>query len=898
MIALAAAGLFGTAGADDAADARARFGLPSPSAPTSTSAAAAPSPRAQFGLPTPARAPATCADAALVPCPRRDGDAPAAVAPVITRAYLRRLPLADADLGAAAGLVAGAGRDDAGTFFGGATGVDTRYAVDGAPIDAPFTGGLGLTVPIDFLASLRIGVAGLGVASGVGVGGQVDGELRAGGATHQAEARAWLGAGATPAWLGRGRGAYVPFRGRYAAYRAAAAVAVVDGPGPHVADAATWYVLGAAPRLSDAGLVRDGFRQVDDDGDGVPDHTGVGQVTHALLASTARPALAYDVPFLARAGLRTTHHQLAVTALGEAARTTRWLTVAEASAAGVDRATVAGTAIATWRATWDHTSLVLGAAWYRSQRTDAPHAVGGDAPAIGFAYVPGVADDVAGDDRLVRAGCTDGGDDPAPRLANCPLAAGYYWTGGAGRLVDLTIDRPSVHFDVVDQRGDHRLALGVRGDDVRAAVTERYTGATLRQQLGDGLFIDYRLVELGAGDRTCAGQACRYLDRATTTYRTRTVAAYLADTWRPAPVVAVEYGARLQRSQLGTAVITDDVQPRASGAWDFLGGGRSRAFVGWGRYVDALVAGTGDVIYAGPTVLQTLTVGPDASEALGGRAGEAVAAAGHGTRVDEVLAGVEVGWPDVARLGVLARDRRLGRALDDQRGELTVVGSTAGPAATRGFQEVAAWIDGAPTAKLGARLGYAWSRLRGNWPGPYDPVEGYQLGGSSSFDGGDDPAGANATGRLPGDQPHRLFAELSLRGRWRGFAVDGSVRAVAASGRPRSARIGTGQVFAVPRGSIGRLPTTSQANLHLAARRGRLQATLDVFNLFDQRGVLAVDEQFARDATPIVGGQEADLVWLKDDVVDGAPALRNRSYGVATRVQAPIAIVVGVALTL
>jgi hypothetical protein len=90
------------------------------------------------------------------------------------------------------------------------------------------------------------------------------------------------------------------------------------------------------------------------------------------------------------------------------------------------------------------------------------------------------------------------------------------------------------------------------------------------------------------------------------------------------------------------------------------------------------------------------------------------------------------------------------------------------------------------------------------------------------------------------------------------------------------------------------LPPVTQANLHLAARRGRWQATLDVLNLFDRRGVLAVSEAFARDATPIVGGDASDLVWLKDDVVEGAPALRVPGYGQPTRVQAPLTLILGV----
>lgn len=845
-----------------------------------------------FGRKPKHRAPG-CGEATALPCPRRDDAAPAAVETTLGQAYLRRLPLGDGDLASAAALTLGAGRDDVGVFFGGATGLDTRWTVDGAPIDAAYTGGLGLNLPLAFLERVTIGTAGFGAASPASVGGVVDATLvRADGATR-GEVTAWLGAGRVAAWLPRTRDQYVPFRARVVGARDATATGVIRGP---IAGGA-WYAAGVAPTLADGGIDREAFRRRDDDGDGAPDRDATGRIIHDRIATTARDALAYEAPWFARVGLDRGAHHLDLTAVGQVARTTRWLAAAEADAAGVDRDALIASGSATWRATWGATALRAQAAWYRSDRREAPHAAAGGAPAVGLAYVPAVDDAPladAADDRAVRAACSDLVDDPAPALVNCPVATGFYWTGGVGVLGDLTIDRPSVSADVVHRRGEHRLAVGVAADDVRAVATTRYSGGALRQQLGAGTFFDYRLIELGGGPDSCAGTACRFVDAVAITYRTRTLAAYLADTWRPAPTVAVEYGVRAQSSQLGAALTVRDVWPRAGAAWDFLGAGRSRVFVGWGRYGAPLPVGLGERVYAGPSILQAATFAGTSDESIGGRAGLPIAPGTRGTRVDEALAGIEVGQPDVVRLGVLVRDRHLGRALDDEAGALAAAGAATGAVATRQYDEVAAWLDGAPTAKLGVRLGYAWSRLVGNWPGPADPVEGISLGTSRLFDDGLDAAYANASGALPNDQPHRFFAELALRGRWRGVALDGSVRATATSGRARSARLGFDQTFAVPRGALGRLPPVTQANLHLAARRGRWQATLDVLNLFDRRGVLAVSEAFARDATPIVGGDASDLVWLKDDVVAGAPALRVPGYGQPTRVQAPITLILGV----
>ncbi|MBK9037540.1 MAG: hypothetical protein IPL61_40900 [Myxococcales bacterium] len=62
--------------------------------------------------------------------------------------------------------------------------------------------------------------------------------------------------------------------------------------------------------------------------------------------------------------------------------------------------------------------------------------------------------------------------------------------------------------------------------------------------------------------------------------------------------------------------------------------------------------------------------------------------------------------------------------------------------------------------------------------------------------------------------------------------------------------------------------------------------------------MVAVEESFARDASPIVGGDAGDLIWLKDDVVEGNPALRVDGYGQPTRYQAPISAIVAVAVEL
>ena len=101
-------------------------------------------------------------------------------------------------------------------------------------------------------------------------------------------------------------------------------------------------------------------------------------------------------------------------------------------------------------------------------------------------------------------------------------------------------------------------------------------------------------------------------------------------------------------------------------------------------------------------------------------------------------------------------------------------------------------------------------------------------------------------------------------------------------------------MFLLPRGAAGRTPTVAQTNLRVAARKVRLTLSLDVLNAFHRRGVTAVDELYVLDPlAPIAGGDETDLVFAKDNVVEGAPARVNRRYGAPSRFQAPVLVVVG-----
>ncbi len=870
--------------------------------PDATADDAAPPATDLFGLDEPAVMAATCADARSLPCPVDDQRAPAAWMTRLSAERLARLPLATADLDSGAGLAVGAGRDDAGVHYAGATSVDNRWLLDGAAVDSPRLGTLGVRVPLAFLDELVITTGGFSVRDRAATGAVIDARLREGGDAHVRRGGVWLGVGAPPRLTEVARGEYRSFQGRLADQRTFDTELVVSGPLGHAGGARLWYAAGIAPRLWDASLVRHAWRRADRDGDAVADRTATGLLVHERIGTAERGALAWSVPVMARVGARSTHHQLAASALVASGGDPRWTVTAEESAAGVDRRDLDAALSASWRGTWPTLRARVQATWFRDARTESPRGAGGDGPDLGLGYIPPPDAAVGGADGAVRAGCEDEtAADPYPGFTNCPFPTGYYHVGGVGQLNDVVQDRPGVLGEVERTVGDHALAAGVSGEDARVVLRTRYSGGLLRRQLGEAAYIDYRLVQLGTGagfDDVCGDAvSCDWLDEHQRTIRTRHLAGWLADTWRPGAAVAVEYGLRAESSQIGESVKVRDLLPRLGASWDVVGHGRSRLFAGWGRYAAVLPAGTGEGVFAGPTIYSQINFGPTTSHALASSGAVAVADGLRGVRVDEALAGLELGAADVARVGVVVRHRHLGRTLEDQAGVLTVVGAdpAAGAAATRDLTEVGVSLENSPGAGVHLRMGYAWSRLRGNWPGPYDPVDGFGLYLSSMFD----RDAVNATGELPNDQPHRYFAEIAGRGRRHGLDLDLAVRATASSGRPRSVRTIAGQSFLIPRGAAGRLPTVAQANVRLAARRGRVTVSLDVLNLFDRRGTVAVDEVYViDDLLPIDGGEEPDLVFAKDNVDDSSPARVNRRYGQPSRFQAPLLALLGVRVEL
>nr|MBA2544578.1 hypothetical protein [Deltaproteobacteria bacterium] len=225
-------------------------------------------------------------------------------------------------------------------------------------------------------------------------------------------------------------------------------------------------------------------------------------------------------------------------------------------------------------------------------------------------------------------------------------------------------------------------------------------------------------------------------------------------------------------------------------------------------------------------------------------------------------------------------------------------GPFTGTSALRDTTTLAFEVLLAPAPKLSFRATYLWGRAVGTWTGPFDPRQGATLYTGTEWD----LDATNLYGRLPTDAGHRFAVEGERRGRVGPVELAVSTRLTVSSGRPRNvlADSDLGVIHLLPRGSGGRMPTLSQANVRLAARWRRLDFTLDAFNVFDREETVTAGEIYGDGTPPIVGGTLDDLVFAKSELCGelGActarPVTRRSTFGLPTSFQNPLSVVLGV----
>lgn len=824
-----------------------------------------------------------------------DAKAPFALSTWLPGAYLRRLPVADATHDAVAGYALGAGRDDTGLSFGGATGLENRWTVDGAPTDSLRTGGAETRIPISFLEGITVSAGGFAARDRTSTGGTIDATLRRGTRTHQLEATVWGGLTGEAQRRPLASGLYYLRRITADAGLDISAAIVGTGPLPGFLGGSAWYAAGIAPALSRTKFTWRTSQLVDGNGDGAIDGLPGAPVLEEIFRREETIPEVF-VPAMARAGWDHGPHHLELTLLGQVASSSRFIGNATYQAAGTDRLDIVADGIATYKGTWKRTHLTAQLAWHRSMHRESAH------DPEGANRVQLLSDELPTDlpeDPELVAACNNA---KYPLIQQCPIAFGYFTSAGVGPLLDLTADRPTASVDIAHRPTDHNVVrAGATLEDGRLVTDSRFTGGQQVRTLFGGVFID-RLSYLGGPCDAVAGGACAYTNVSELRYRTRYTAAYVEDTWTPQEDLRVDGGLRWELMWAGPrAHFSSELAPRGGIAWDPLGGGRSRVWTSYGRSYVSLPAGTGaTVIRRDPTVhdiqtnLQNMPV--DSRDVDLGAAYQIADGISPMTQ-DEVTAGIELGLAKIFRVTAWAQGRWLRYGIETTPHGFDNPGRVEGLPARRASEQIALEIATNPTGKLTLRAGYLVGKTIGNYLGPYDPRQGVILYNGDAFDGVGDGArtSTNEIGRLPTDVGHRVFVEADRRGTLGPVGISVAARLSLTSARARSAFADTdvGVLAIIPRGSIDRSTMLSQANVRFAAHWQGFDLTLDVFNVFDRGQATSTDELYT-DAfvRPIEGGTYQDLVFLK--TVDGQNVGRRTGFGLPVAFQNPMSAVLGI----
>jgi len=227
-----------------------------------------------------------------------------------------------------------------------------------------------------------------------------------------------------------------------------------------------------------------------------------------------------------------------------------------------------------------------------------------------------------------------------------------------------------------------------------------------------------------------------------------------------------------------------------------------------------------------------------------------------------------------------------------------------------------------PTKQWLLIASYTYSRSKGNYPGLFSTETGQNDPNITSLYDLPDLM-ANRYGPMGLDRPHNVkldaFRAFDL-GKRRGSLIAGtSFRAT--SGIPHNVLAahpiyGSGESYLLERGVAERSPFTTQLDMRLAyahplSKTTRLEAFVNVFNLFNSQDQLNQDENYTFDsANPVIGGKASDLMHVKTiDPSTGqetnvTPTV-NKNYGntggntsvIAPLQQAPRTVQIGARLT-
>ncbi len=551
--------------------------------------------------------------------------------------------------------------------------------------------------------------------------------------------------------------------------------------------------------------------------------------------------------------------------------------------------------LAKWSSAWDNKHLLWDTTvgWF--------HGAGGRTPADGSKI--GASSGAASVPNVWWQGThpiTDFEGVPNPALCDAPGKPGSlcpvndYHTGGSEFIDEQTFNRyqiRSILTSLFQGAGHHVLKVGFDTSLDTFEHLKAYAGGRdLVEAPDSSVYYEGRQY----GYLTGPDQVV-ILPTLQTLTKSVMAGGFVQDSWSIMDYVTVNAGLRYDAQFMyagdgsRSLSLPNEWSPRVGAIYDFTHEGRSKVFANYARYYEAVPLdimdrlGTGEPyiasVYDPSTCDPRDPARPCSSNANRVPAGSApnqfwIPLGAGKTPIDpdlkplssdEVVLGGEYEIMHNGRLGLSYTKRWINNAIEDMsrdEGTTFFIGNPGSgiakdfPKAERNYDAVTVYFQKIFADEWLAQASYTISYLRGNYAGLFRP-EDKQLNPNSNTDFDLRSLTVNRTGPLPFDQTHsiKLFGAKD----WNlgaGSDVVTGIGMRAHSGEPTSylgahpiSGYGLDQVFILPRGEGDRLPWIYSADLRLGygyhfTRDKTVEATIDVFNIFNFQGETARDQRY------------------------------------------------------
>jgi hypothetical protein len=524
--------------------------------------------------------------------------------------------------------------------------------------------------------------------------------------------------------------------------------------------------------------------------------------------------------------------------------------------------------------------------------------------------------------------------------AACPVTT--YNTGGPDFLREQKLDRHqarSILTYLWQAAGHHVIKAGVDIESMMYDNTKAYSGGVRHREDTRGRWFAWNR---GYGFLKGPDDAVLLTSLRTET-RSLTAGAFLQDSWSVMDKVTVNFGLRYDAQFLYDTYgnrglsLPNQWSPRAGVIYDPTQSGRAKIFTNYARFYESVPLNMADRALSGEAGVQALNragcsdISPNGpctgpGGLIPGGAGTPpnsiyTPSGGAGSipidpdirpqSSDEIVAGGEYEVLRDTRLGLSYTKRWMNYIMEDMsrdEGQTYFLGnpgfgvSKDFPKPVRNYDAVTLYMTKVFSDDWLAQLSYTASYLRGNYAGLFRP-ETAQLDPNINSDFDLRSLLANRTGPLPGDRTHQI--KLYGAKDWvitPEHHITSGVSLKGRSGTPTGylgshPRYGLDEAFILPRGSGERTPWEFGADLQLGYRFNidkdkTVQATVDIFNLFNFQAVTLKDNRYtASDVLPVVGGQAAadgSIPGLKrQDGSDFTASEINPNFGRPTAYQSP-----------